>query len=74
MPLWGGAYFISLDTPVGSQDDTTFGYIAGAGVDFKIVFLLVNFEAKYLWTQPSFSGIDTNIDGVVFTAGVGLEF
>ena len=72
--LGGGAYFTTLDTPFGSMDDTVFGYFAGAGVDFKITFLLLNIEAKYLWAQPSFSGIDTKIDGVVVTAGVGLEF
>jgi hypothetical protein len=72
--LGGGAYFTSLDTPVGSKDDTTFGYFAGAGVDFKITFLLLNIEAKYLFAEPSFSGADTKIDGVVVTAGVGLEF
>jgi len=72
--LGGGAYFASVDTPTGSQDDTAFGYFAGAGVDFKIAFLLLNVEAKYLWAQPTFSGIDTNIDGVVVTLGVGLEF
>ena len=72
--LGGGAYFASLDTPLGSKSDTTFGYFAGAGVDFKITILLLNIEAKYLWAQPSFSGTDTKIDGVVVTAGVGLEF
>ena len=71
----GGAYFASVDTPsLGSSDDTAFGYFAGAGVDFKIVFLLINIEAKYLWAQPSFYGIDTDIDGVVATVGVGVEF
>ena len=72
--LGGGAYFTNMDTPSGSKSETTFGYFAGAGIDFKITFLLLNAEAKYLWAQPSFSGIDTNIDGVVVTAGVGLEF
>jgi opacity protein-like surface antigen len=71
----GGAYFATLDTPVaGSRNDTAFGYFAGAGVDFKILVLLVNIEAKYLWAQPSFSGVDTNINGAVVTLGVGLEF
>ena len=59
---------------MGSKSDTAFGYFAGAGVDFKITFLLLNIEAKYLWVEPSFSGIDTTIDGVVVTAGVGVEF
>jgi opacity protein-like surface antigen len=73
--LGGGAYFTTLDTPSsGSMSNTAFGYFAGAGVDFKITFLLLNIEAKYLWAQPSFSGTDTKIDGVVVTAGVGLEF
>jgi opacity protein-like surface antigen len=73
--LGGGAYFSTLDTPSsGSMTNTAYGYFAGAGVDFKITFLLLNIEAKYLWAQPSFSGIDTKIDGVVVTAGVGLEF
>ena len=72
--LGGGAYFTTLDTPFGSKSDTPFGYFAGAGVDFKIAFLLLNIEAKYLWVQPSYSGTDTKIDGVVATVGVGLEF
>ena len=73
--LGGGAYFTTLDTPSsGSMNNTTFGYFAGAGVDFKIAFLLVNIEARYLWAEPSFSGTDTNIEGVVGTAGVGVEF
>ena len=72
--LGGGAYFTTLDTSAGSKDDTAYGYFAGAGVDFKITFLLLNIEAKYLWAQPSFSGSDTKIDGVVVTAGLGLEF
>jgi opacity protein-like surface antigen len=72
--LGGGAYFTELETPFGSNSDTAFGYFAGAGVDFKITFLLLNIEAKYLFAEPSFSGADTKIDGVVVTAGVGLEF
>jgi len=72
--LGGGAYFTSLDTSAGSKDDTAYGYFAGAGVDFKIAFLLLNIEAKYLWVEPSFSGTNKNIEGVVATAGVGLEF
>jgi opacity protein-like surface antigen len=72
--LGGGAYFTTLETSAGSKDDTAFGYFAGAGVDFKITFLLLNIEAKYLWAQPSYSGTDVKIDSVVVTAGVGLEF
>ena len=72
--LGGGAYFTTLDTSAGSKDDTAYGYFAGAGVDFKITFLLLNIEAKYLWVEPSFSGTDRNIEGVVVTAGVGVEF
>jgi hypothetical protein len=72
--LGGGAYFTSLDTPVGSKDDTAYGYFAGAGVDFKITVLLLNIEAKYLWVEPSFSGTSKNIEGVVATVGLGLEF
>jgi opacity protein-like surface antigen len=72
--LGGGAYFTTLDTPTGSKSDTAFGYFAGVGVDFKIAFLLLSLEAKYLWVQPSFSGTDTKIDGVVGTVGLGLEF
>lgn len=70
----GGAYFTSMDTPSGSKSSTPFGYFAGAGVDFKIAFLILNLEAKYIWVQPSFSGTDTKINGVVTTAGLGLEF
>jgi len=72
--LGGGAYFTTRDTSAGSTDDTAYGYFAGAGVDFKIAFLLLNIEAKYLWVEPSYSGTNFNIEGVVATAGVGVEF
>ncbi len=72
--LGGGAYFTTLDTSSGSKSDTAYGYFAGAGVDFKIAFLLLNIEAKYLWVEPSYSGADKNIEGVVATVGVGVEF
>jgi hypothetical protein len=72
--LGGGAYFTTLDTSSGSKSDTAYGYFAGAGVDFKIAFLLLNIEAKYLWVEPSYSGTSFNIEGVVATLGVGLEF
>ena len=73
--LGGGAYFSELEvTGAASQSDTAFGYFAGAGVDFKLFFLLVNVEAKYLWANPTFGGVDRNIDGVVGTVGVGVEF
>ena len=70
----GGAYFADLETPGGgSKSDTAYGYFGGVGVDFKLAFLLINIEAKYLVAQPNF-GVDTNIDGYVGTVGVGLEF
>jgi hypothetical protein len=73
--LGGGAYFADLEVAgKGSDSDTAFGYFAGVGVDFKLAFLLINLEAKYLWAEPSFYGVDTNIDGVVGTLGVGIEF
>lgn len=72
--LGGGAYFTTLDTPSGSKDDTAYGYFAGAGVDFKITLLLISLEAKYLWVEPSYSGTNKNIEGVVATLGVGVEF
>jgi hypothetical protein len=69
-----GAYFSKLETPGGgSADDTAFGYFGGVGVDFKLAFLLINLEAKYLVAKPDF-GVETNIDGYVGTVGVGLEF
>ncbi|HEX9190927.1 MAG TPA: outer membrane beta-barrel protein [Candidatus Deferrimicrobiaceae bacterium] len=71
----GGAYFAKAEAgSSGSQSDTAFGYFAGAGVDFKVVFLLINIEAKYIWANPTFFGTETNIDGVAGTVGVGLEF
>ena len=70
----GEPSFTTLDTSVGSKDDTAYGYFAGAGVDFKITILLLNIEAKYLWVEPSFSGTNRNIEGVVVTAGIGVEF
>jgi hypothetical protein len=71
----GGAYFSEAEVSgQDSRNDTAFGYFAGAGVDFKVLFLLINIEAKYLWAEPSFDGSKTSIDGIVGTVGVGLEF
>jgi opacity protein-like surface antigen len=71
----GGAYFSKAETgSSGSQSDTAFGYFAGAGVDFKVAFLLINIEAKYIWANPTFFGTETNIDGIAGTVGVGIEF
>lgn len=70
----GGAYFSKLETEgAGSESDTSFGYFLGAGVDFKVLVLLLNVEAKYFWSQPTFAG-KTDIDGVVLSAGIGLQF
>jgi opacity protein-like surface antigen len=71
----GGAYFSEAEVSgQDSRNDTAFGYFAGAGVDFKVLFLLINIEAKYLWVEPSFDGSKTSIDGIVGTVGVGFEF
>jgi opacity protein-like surface antigen len=71
----GGAYFSKAEVSgQGSWSDTAFGYFGGAGVDFKLAFLLINLEAKYLWAEPSFDGSKTSIDGIVGTVGVGFEF
>ncbi len=69
-----GAYFTKLETDGGgSESDTSFGYFAGAGVDFKLAFLFLNVEGKYLWSSPTL-GRETDIDGFVLTAGAGVEF
>jgi len=71
----GGAYFSKAETTGGgSKSDTAFGYFAGVGVDFKVAFLLLNMEGKYLWAEPTFNGSNVKIDGAVVTAGVGIEF
>lgn len=69
-----GAYFSKMEVDgAGSESDTSLGYFAGAGIDFKALFLLMNVEAKYLWAQPTFER-KTDIDGFVVTAGIGVEF
>lgn len=71
----GGAYIAKAEALfMDSQSDTAFGYFAGAGADFKLLFVLLNVEAKYLWAKPTFFGQDVNIDGAVVTVGVGFEF
>jgi outer membrane protein W len=70
-----GAYFSEAEVSgQDSRNDTAFGYFGGAGIDFKVAFLLLNLEAKYFWVEPSFDGSKTSIDGFVGTVGVGLEF
>jgi len=70
----GGAYFAEREVSGrGSQSDTVFGYFGGLGVDIKLLMVLLNFEAKYLFASPTFEG-KMDIDGLQATVGVGLEF
>ena len=70
-----GIYHTSVDgTGSGSEQDTTFGYQAAVGIDFKILVVKVNLEAEYFWAQPELYGETVHVEGLLATVGVGFEF
>jgi hypothetical protein len=36
--------------------------------------MALNFEGKYHWAEPSFNGIDVEVDGWVISLGVRISF
>jgi opacity protein-like surface antigen len=79
-----GLYICKIDlsstvTGVGSfsdsDSDTTFGFNVGLGGNLYITKdVFVGVEGKYIWVEPSFSGVDIRFDGFTATLNVGYRF
>jgi outer membrane protein W len=71
-----GAYYVQFENNIGfDEDDTVLGFQAGAGANFNITpTMFVGAEAKYLWAEPEFAGVDVKIDGFQATANLGFRF
>jgi opacity protein-like surface antigen len=71
-----GGYWAEEKHPIlGKDDDITFGWQAGAGIDFELTprtFLGV--EGKYFWASPNLNGRDIDLDGFTVTGNLGLRF
>jgi len=72
-----GIYFAELDEPSSGIDDsdTTFGGYGSLGVDAWLnPRMALNFEGKYHWVEPEFSGIDVDVSGWTLSLGVRVSF
>lgn len=77
-----GAYFARLKEPVNGIDDSdaTVGGYGSLGVDAWLnPKIALNFEGKYHWVEPTFSGtggrsFDVNVGGWTVSMGVRVSF
>lgn len=74
-----GVYFVDADVSFYdghySEDDTTFGWHIGFGMNFNIApAMFLGFEFRYLWASPELAGTDVDIDGITTTFNVGFRF
>lgn len=70
-----GMYYSEAEGPGFSEDDTVFGFFAGAGVNFNFTGnMFLGVEGKYFFAEPSFGSDDLEIDGINLTANLGFRF
>jgi Outer membrane protein beta-barrel domain len=70
-----GLYFAHLGEPGIDDSDTTLGVYGSLGVDAWLnPRMALNFEGKYHWVEPTFSGIDVNVSGWTLCLGVRVSF
>ncbi len=75
-----GAYISDLDAKGNTSNfrgstEVTYGLHAGAGLNINFSdTMFVDFEGKYIWAEPTFSGQHVKLDGFITTAGIGLRF
>jgi opacity protein-like surface antigen len=71
-----GWYWAEDELPTGAKDrDNTFGWQAGAGIDFRIApAVTVGVEGKYHWAKPSLFGQDVNLEGISVAGTLGFHF
>lgn len=70
-----GIYFADLEEPGIDDSDTTIGGYGSLGVDAWLnPRTALNFEGKYHWVEPEFSGIDVDVGGWTLSLGVRVSF
>lgn len=72
-----GIYFAGLDEPSSGIDDTdtTIGGYGSLGLDAWLnPRMALNFEGKYHWVEPTFSGFDVDTSGWTLSLGVRISF
>jgi len=70
-----GIYFADLEEPGIDDSDTTIGGYGSLGVDAWLnPRMALNFEGKYHWVEPEFSGIDVDVSGWTLSLGVRVSF
>ncbi len=73
LELGGGAFMNKAEIPgLFSESKTTWGFLAGGGIDFKITSLLLGLEARYLSASAGIPGVTLRVDGVTVTGNVGF--
>lgn len=70
-----GIYFADLKEPGIDDSDTTIGGYGSLGLDAWLnPRTALNFEGKYHWVEPTFSGIDVDVSGWTLSLGVRVSF
>ncbi|GAB4370127.1 MAG: hypothetical protein Kow00128_16850 [Deltaproteobacteria bacterium] len=70
-----GIYFADLQEPGIDDSDTTIGGYGSLGVDAWLnPRTALNFEGKYHWIEPTFSGVDVDVSGWTLSLGVRVSF
>lgn len=70
-----GGYWVDLEVGPESEDDFTYGFQAGAGIDFEVTpMTFLGVEGKYIWTEPELGNTDVEVSGFVVTGNVGFRF
>ena len=73
--LGGGAFFNDVEIPgLFSESHTTWGYLAGGGIDFRFSSLLIGVEARYLSAEAGIPYVTLRVDGVTVTGNLGFYF
>lgn len=70
--LGGGAFFNSWTYPGQSGSHTSFGFLAGGGVDLRVSSLLLGVEARYMSAEAGIPNVTLRVDSATLMAKVGL--
>lgn len=71
----GGAFLNTVEVPgLFSESNTTWGFLAGGGVDIRIASFLLGAEVRYLSADAGISQVTLRVDGVTATGNLGFYF
>lgn len=72
----GGIFFTDGSSRVGQGSDSAWnwGYQAGGGIDFRLDWLILGVEVKYIAVDANLKMGDVKLEGVITTGNIGFRF